>query len=244
METQLETITGLFANLCSEVGRQGVIGFAPAESVLLLPEQAQYLLEKLKNLGPLSQLTAISMGLFYRESEIRAIPRTWQNKPPAGSCWNDYARAYLDLNRTLNHITSVLASELGAVAEKATIEGWAGKVHHVNDYFAHCVSHRAFAEAAGVGWRGRHELIVTPEVGPALRFATVFVPGFIPPVSRNLPGCGECRACLDICPVLSSRNNYRELCRRRIHKLGLEADVCGICVRVCWEQIRKRRAYS
>jgi epoxyqueuosine reductase QueG len=278
-----------FECLCAEVGRHGVIGFASVEGVRLLAEQGRRLQQKLstfparpaKNAGRSSGNTgrsaagggaepsAVSLGLFYHEPEILAIPAIWQSRKASSEHWNDYARAYQELNRTLDYVSSSLAAEFGGVAENATIEGWTGKVQHVGDYFAHCVSHRAFAEAAGLGWRGRHGLIVTPEAGPALRFATVFIPypprtgrGMeyrVPSQARELAGCGDCRACLDVCPVLRktasadrgerpergpsggnagrSTSDYREACRRRIHALGLAADVCGICVRVCWERV-------
>ena len=94
-----------------------------------------------------------------------------------------------------------------------------------------------------MGWRGRHQLIVTPEFGPALRLATVFVPARIEAPRRELRDCGECTACVDLCPVLgkglvkSDLNEYREMCRRRIKGLALEADVCGQCIRRCWEVV-------
>jgi epoxyqueuosine reductase QueG len=234
-----------FERLCAEVRRQGVIGFAAVEQVRLLPEQAQRLQQKLAtapakaglSTGEDAGLSAVSFGLFYHESEIVAIPATWQSKRAGSVHWNDYAQAYHELNRALDYVSSSLAAEFGGVAEKATIEGWAGKVQHVSDYFAHCISHRAFAEAAGLGWRGRHGLIVTPEAGPALRFATVFVPFSTQAPARELAGCGDCRACLDVCPILRENRDYREACRRRIYALGLAADVCGICVRVCWERV-------
>ena len=226
-----------FVGLCTGVGRRGVIGFAPVEGIGLLPEQAQRLQEKLAPFAAGSRPGAVSIGLCYHEAEIRAIPSAWQSKKTVDDPWNRYARAYRELNHALDQVSSALAAEFGGVAEKATIEGWAGRVQHVGDYFAHCISHRAFAEAAGLGWRGRHGLIVTPEVGPALRFATVFVPGRIAAQPRKLPGCGECRACLDVCPILRRGGDHREGCRRRIHGHGLEADVCGICVRVCREQV-------
>ena len=102
---------------------------------------------------------------------------------------------------------------------------------------SHCISHRAFAEAAGVGWRGRSGLVITPEAGPALRFATVFFPWRLPPDNRDLPGCGDCYTCLEVCPILCPEEGYRERCRRRLQALGLEDEVCGICVRVCWEAV-------
>ncbi|MGC8786049.1 MAG: hypothetical protein ACP5Q1_01325 [Anaerolineae bacterium] len=229
-----------FRELCTAAGRPGVIGFSSLTSVRLLPQQEQYLRQKLRTLGPAEEITAISLGLFYHEQEILAIPSAWQSKSLPNDRWNEYAQAYLTLNRTLNDFTNTLVARLGGIAEQATIEGWAGQVKHVEEYFSHCVSHRAFAEAAGLGWRGRHGLIVTPEAGPALRFATIFVLGRIPSAPKELAGCGECQACLEVCPILRKANDYREACRQRIYALGLKADVCGICVRVCWERIQQR----
>jgi len=226
-----------FRRLCEQVGRQGVIGFSSVEGVRLLPEQAVYLRRKLEGLGEWSDITAVSIGLLYRESEILAIPAGWVSKPPEDGRWNHYARAYTELNRLLTGMASELAERFGGVAEGPTLEGWVDQVQHVNDYWPHCVSHRAFAEAARVGWRGRSGLVITPEAGPALRFATVFVPQRLFPDDRDLPGCGDCRACLEVCPILRPEEGYRERCRRRLKALGLEDEVCGICVRVCWEAV-------
>jgi hypothetical protein len=246
-----------FRSLCKQVGRQGVIGFVPIEGVRLLPVQSAYLRRKLNGLGPVlspalstaegeaegpwSGITAVSIGLLYHEPEILAIPADWMGKPPEDGQWNRYARAYTELNRLLNEIATRLAEQFGGVAEQATMEGWVGQVSHVNDYFPACVSHRAFAEAAGVGWRGKHGLVVTPKAGPALRFATIFIPKSLLPDDRYLPGCGDCNACLEVCPILRSEEGYRERCRRRLGALGLEDEVCGICMRVCWEVVARAR---
>lgn len=238
-----EDIEQSFRELCATAGRLGIIGFSSLNTIHLLPQQQQYLQEKLKSLGPAEEITAISLGLLYHEQEILAIPAAWQSKASPNDHWNEYAQAYMILNHTLNDFTNVLVARFGGIAEQATIEGWAGQVRHVEEYFSHCVSHRVFAEAAGLGWRGRHGLIVTPEAGPALRFATLFIPGRIPGTRKEFTGCGKCRACLDVCPVLRKANDYLEACRQRIHALGLKTDVCGICVRVCWEHIRRETSF-
>jgi epoxyqueuosine reductase QueG len=227
-----------FRRLCSGAGRQGVIGFSSVDQVLLLPEQQRYLRDKLYPLRSTQEITAVSLGLLYHEQEILAIPGEWRTSPLPDDRWSDYVRAYEDLNRLLNLFAAVLTECFGGIAEQATLEGWGGRIAHVRDYDPYCVSHRAFAEAAGLGWRGRHSLIVTPEAGPALRFATLFVPGSTDRRRGEFAGCGDCRACLEVCPILRGADDHREACRRRLATLGLGADVCGICVRVCWEQIR------
>jgi epoxyqueuosine reductase QueG len=244
-----EEIESKFRLLCEQAERQGVIGFVPVEDVRLPPVQWAYLQRKLDGLGPVlseaegawSDITAVSIGLLYHEPEILAIPAGWVSKAPEDGQWNRYARAYTELNRLLNEIATRLAKQFGGVAEQATMEGWVGQVSHVNDYFPSCVSHRAFAEAAGVGWRGKHGLVVTPEAGPALRFATIFIPQRLLPDDKHLSGCGDCNACLEVCPILRQEEGYRERCRRRLEALGLEDEVCGICVRVCWEVVARAR---
>ena len=238
--TAKQAIGALFAKLCLDSGRCGVIAAVPAIAVRLLPEQEQYLSERLGSLGRPANFTAVSVGLLYREDEMLAVPATWQTRTSSSDRWNEYARAYRELNELLNEITHRMASEFGGVSEPATLSGWAGTVHRVEDYFAHCVSHRAFAAAADVGWRGRHGLIVTPEAGPALRFATVFLPFAVEAGPRELAGCGDCQACVEVCPILRRNRGYREGCRRRLRALGLADEVCGICVRVCWSRITAR----
>jgi len=203
--------------------------------------QRDYLARKLNGLGPQAGITAVSIGLLYYEPEILAIPAGWVGRAPANGSWNRYAHAYTELNRLLDETCSQLVEKFGGVAEQATVGGFIGQVKHANDYFPVAVSHRAFAEAARMGWRGRHGLIVTPEAGPALRLATVFIPQGLRRRHKNLPGCGDCEACLQVCPILRQGKGYREKCRQRIKALGLRAEVCGICVRVCSEALRNSR---
>jgi epoxyqueuosine reductase QueG len=239
-------IENRFRALCAQEGRAGILSAVPVSKVRLLPEQAAYLRRKLAPLGiPEQEVTAVSLGMGYHHDEIEAIPDGWTGRKPAHSRWDDYVDAYGGLNRCLRRVGSALAEEFGGVAEGPTRDGVVGRVNHVREYFPTCVSHRAFAETAGLGWRGKHGLIVTPEFGPAFRLTTVFLSLQLEAPRRELAGCGECSACLEVCPVLrkgvahADANVYREMCRRRIRALALAADVCGICVRRCWEVARR-----
>lgn len=235
-----EEIERCFRQMCADTGRRGIIGFSLVEMVRLLPAQKQYLRNKLKTLQHAGGATAVSLGVFYHEQEVLAVPSAWRTQASPDDRWNDYARAYQSLNRLLDSLGTRLVARFGGVSEQATVEGSTGRVEHVRDYFPHCVSHRAFAEAAGLGWRGKHGLIVTPQWGPAVRFATIFIPERITQQPEEHVGCGDCRVCLDVCPILREAGDYREACRRRLSTLDVEDEVCGICVRVCWERIRAR----
>ena len=233
-----------FQRLCDEEGRRGVLAAVPLSEIKLLPEQEEYLRYKLERAKlPREEISALSIGVAYHREEIEAIPLGWHASKPSNSRWDNYVRAYHQVNQILNRIASYLADSFGGVAERATMDGLAGQVSHVTQYFPHCVSHRAIAEAAGLGWRGKHGLIVTPEFGPAFRLASLFFFGRLESQMRELAGCGECVACLEVCPILRKGaremdlNSYREACRRRIKALALDADVCGICVRQCWEAV-------
>jgi epoxyqueuosine reductase QueG len=233
-----------FRTLCAEEGREGLLAAVPLGEIRLLRVQAEYLRGQLVGVdAPPGQITALSLGMAYLPEEIGAVPPEWTTRLSPDSQWSRYARAYEQLNRSLNRVSEALAAEYDGAAELATLSGIASTVTHVSQYFPQCVSHRAVAEAAGLGWRGKHGLIVTPEFGPALRLATVFIPQRVDSPARRLSNCDGCTACLDSCPILresgkaAQQDSYREKCRRRIVSLGLDAEVCGICVRSCWDAI-------
>ena len=108
-------------------------------------------------------------------------------------------------------------------------------------------SHKVAANLAGLGWIGKNCLLITPEYGPRVRFATVLTDA---PLSAGSPiknKCGDCTRCTDICPSraiqgrafnsdeLRDMRLKAELCdgytENRIKTFG---DVnCGLCVFVC-----------
>lgn len=141
-----------FQRLCAEAGRQGLIGLAPAEAVQLLAEQRRYLKERLRSLGSPHRFIAASLALLYHDHEIQAIPVTWTAARSGAEGWNDYARAYEEVNGALNHIAGSLVARFGGIAEQPTLAGWVDNVGHVSECFPHCISHRVYAEAAGLGW--------------------------------------------------------------------------------------------
>ena len=110
-------------------------------------------------------------------------------------------------------------------------------------------SQKLAAHLAGLGWIGKSCLLVTPDHGPRVRWVTVLTDAPLRPTGAPLEQrCGECTACVDICPVHAftgkpfSPDEPREArfdataCDRYFRKLEKEhgiSGVCGMCVWVC-----------
>lgn len=226
----LEEINDVFSEVKKE--RKGILKVAPYQKVYsqLMPVQQK----KLKALG--SGKSLIVLGVFHSAEAIKSINVRTRGKTDY-KAWNIYAQEYHQLNRVLNNAARALAEYVNGVPIPATLEGAASHIDTVEDYYAETVSQRVGAELSGLGWRGKNELIVTTEQGCALRLASVICPLPLSYGRSVRNHCGNCTACLKVCPFLRKKHvlkNYREQCRRFIVTLKLDGDVCGKCVKACY----------
>jgi epoxyqueuosine reductase QueG len=179
--------------------------------------------------------SAVSIAVFHTEDAINSINIVKEGKIDYER-WNIYAEEYNRINNLLNRVCDRLASMLNGVPFEATVEGKA--VSSVEEYYPMAkISHRVAAEHAGVGARGKCELIVTRQNDAAVRLATVVTPQKLPPDQRVNDLCGDCRACLDSCRILLRKEklqNYRQHCMKKIRALNLRYEVCGICIKACY----------
>ena len=103
------------------------------------------------------------------------------------------------------------------------------------------VSHRLLGYTAGIGWIGRPTLLIHPEYGSRMRYASVLTDA---PYKTGEPveyQCGECTACIEMCPVNAIKQSshrfdvdacYEKLSEfRKLPFIGQH--VCGICVKAC-----------
>ena len=104
------------------------------------------------------------------------------------------------------------------------------------------VSHRLVGEAAGLGWRGRNNLLVNEKYGSQIRLVTVLTD--LPLVS-NKPvdqDCGSCHRCVNLCPSGALGEDPKDYnlekcydCLTGFSKLrGIGMHICGICVKACF----------
>jgi epoxyqueuosine reductase len=84
------------------------------------------------------------------------------------------------------------------------------------------VMEKPLAQAAGVGWQGKHTNLVSRDYGSWLFLAEIFLTLDLEPDPAETDHCGQCRRCLDICPTSAFPGPYTLDPRRCLSYLTIE----------------------
>lgn len=158
-----------------------------------------------------------------------------------------YYQHYRTVNALLDRATFLLARILSEGGYRALPIPASQTVDRAAQ--AGAFPHKTAAVLAGLGWIGRHALLVTEHYGPRIRLATVLTDLPCPePSVQASSRCGDCRVCQEACPAgaiqgavwapglerssLVDAHACLDYMQTHFDKTG-RGSVCGVCMAVC-----------
>lgn len=150
---------------------------------------------------------------------------------------------YFHHYRQANYSLDRAAFDLAAVLQRAGHRALPVPASQITERGgrAGMVSHRSIGHAAGLGWIGRSSLLVNPKFGARVRYSTVLTNAPYEAGSPIQNNCGNCRACIGVCPAGAVKDSpddfdgdacFKKLCEfRSLPFIGQH--VCGVCVKAC-----------
>ncbi|MBR7799414.1 tRNA epoxyqueuosine(34) reductase QueG [Undibacterium fentianense] len=113
------------------------------------------------------------------------------------------------LRQRLQQLASTIETRLGALGYRAFTDS--APVMEV-----------ALAEKAGLGWRGKHTLLLNREAGSLFFLGEILVDIPLPVDPPTSNHCGSCQSCIDVCPTRAIIGPYQLDARRCISYLTIE----------------------
>jgi len=154
------------------------------------------------------------------QSVIVARMNYWPDAADAQANLGDGGRAYVSRYALGRDYHKVLRSRLLKLAARIRSESGGGQFRVAVDSAP--VMEVDFGAAAGLGWRGKHTLLLDRDAGSWFFLGEVLTDLPLPPDPPQADHCGTCRACLDACPTGAIVAPYRLDARRCISYLTIE----------------------
>ena len=184
---------------------------------------------------------AIAIGIGLQDSLVDLL----RDKDPEGAIVYKH-NSYDVINQMLDQIGIRVANELQRAGHSAFPVPASKRTDDEN--ICGIFSQKLAAHLAGLGWIGKSCLLITPDHGPRVRWVSILTDAPLHPTGSPIePRCGDCTACVNICPqhAFTGRIFYEAEPRearfdavacdgyfREMEKKKSVA-VCGLCLYVC-----------
>ena len=152
-------------------------------------------------------LRVISCRMDYLNDEVDGIPA-----PSEFAYVARYARG--------RDYHKLLRARLQKLCDR--IEGEVGSFGHRVFADSAPVMEVELAARAGLGWRGKHTLLLSRDAGSWFFLGEVYCDLPLPVDAAEDDHCGSCRRCIDVCPTQAIRGPYQLDARRCISYLTIE----------------------
>lgn len=173
------------------------------------------------------------------------------------SAASDAGRAVVSVYARGRDYHKVLRSRLAKLADRVQAE--VGPLGHRVFTDSAPVLEVELAARAGLGWRGKHTLLLSREAGSMFFLGEIFLDLDLPHDEPSSAHCGQCTACITACPTGAIVAPYQLDARRCISYLTIEQDGpipadlrsalgnrvygCDDCQRACpWNKYAQRSA--
>ncbi len=158
-----------------------------------------------------------------RPGSLRVISARMNYRPQAAEGWSvlgDPTRAYISRYATGRDYHKLLRHRLEQLARR--IEAEIGPHAHRVFTDSAPVMEAELAKMSGLGWRGKHTLLLSREAGSYFFLGEIFTDLPLPVDAPVTEHCGSCSKCLDICPTGAIVAPYRLDARLCISYLTIE----------------------
>ena len=158
-----------------------------------------------------------------RPGTLRVISARMNYKPQAAEGWSVIGapdKAYITRYATGRDYHKGLRRRLQQLASR--IEGEIGGFGHRVYTDSAPVMEVELAARSGLGWRGKHTLLLSRDAGSYFFMGEIYTDLPLPADAPVKEHCGSCSKCLDICPTGAIVAPYRVDARRCISYLTIE----------------------
>ncbi|MCE2681223.1 MAG: tRNA epoxyqueuosine(34) reductase QueG [Burkholderiales bacterium] len=153
-----------------------------------------------------TQDTAESLPDDWRDSAWRTIEQSDQGYVSLYARGRDYHKV---LRKKLQKLADLMVQNIGPMGYRVFVDS--APVLEV-----------ALAEKAGLGWRGKHTLLINRDAGSMFFLGEILTDYPFETSAATTAHCGQCTACIDICPTQAIVAPYWLDARRCISYLTIE----------------------